>query len=375
MNSRRISMGDIVLGQPLPWDVYEGNGRLLLTKGFILERKQQVEVLVERGLFVEADSKTDKVKCAEVKERPSAFRLIKQINQRLGRLLFQLPEEEGAEGKILEVVKTITFAADVNRDVALACILLNQEGNYAVRHCIDTATVTLLVARALQKQPAEIQSLMAAALTMNLTMLQLQQGLQSQKRCLTEAESEQIKRHPAETVALLQKCGVTDSNWLSCVLDHHENEDGSGYPNGKKGSDISENAKILIIADRYCARVSTRDYRKSLLPNAAMRDILLADKKNIDAGLATHFIRELGIYPTGTFVRMEDGEIGVVTGKGTSTTTPVVHALVGPRGVPLSYAIRRDTTLPLHAVREVLYGEQAAIHVNMEQLWGEDAKP
>ncbi|RJF96956.1 hypothetical protein D3870_21585 [Noviherbaspirillum cavernae] len=153
---------------------------------------------------------------------------------------------------------------------------------------------------------------------------------------------------------MARQAGITDADWLECVLEHHENEDGSGYPNARPGAATSANAKILAVADRYCASVSTRDYRKSLLPNAAIHNVLLVHKKDVDPALAACFVREFGTYPTGTFVRLENGEIGVVTSRGKTTTTPVVHALVGPRGAPLSFPIRRDTSVPLNAVREVL---------------------
>lgn len=377
MEHRRITMSDIALGKPLSWDIYDGNNRLLLTKGFVVQREHQISALLEKGLYVVTSIVTSthaKAQVKSVKDPPSALRVIRQANQRLERLLSDLSGDSDAPAKILEITQMVVLATEINRDVALACILHNQEGSYAVRHCIDTAIVALLVARSMNKPPPEIQALMAAALTMNVSMLQLQEQLQNKKDGLSEEENERIKRHPQDSVALLRQVGVADPEWLNCVLDHHENEDGSGYPSGKQGKDISANAKILAIADRYCASISSRNYRKVLLPNAAIHNVLLVHKKDIDQSLTACFIREFGTYPTGTFVRLASGEIGVVTGKGRTTTTPIVHSLVGPRGAPLSYPIRRDTELPLHAVREVLGGEQAAIRFSMHQLWGDDAR-
>jgi hypothetical protein len=110
-----------------------------------------------------------------------------------------------------------------------------------------------------------------------------------------------------------------------------------------------------------------------LLPNAALRDILIGGKTTVDLMLVTLFIRELGTYPIGTFVKLENGEIGVVTSKGPTTTTPYVHCLIGPRGAALSMPIKRDTQKPLHAIREVLHRDQVQIRFNMRQLWGEIA--
>jgi HD-GYP domain-containing protein (c-di-GMP phosphodiesterase class II) len=378
MDQHRITMSDIVIGEALPWDVFDAHGHLLLSRGYVVERGHQVEALVERGLFVDAKSIVRKPAGpppAKIPERPSAIRLINLANKRLERLLFNLTNEADAEDKILEVAKALIFATKINADVALASILLNQEGgSYPVRHCIDTALVSLLVATSMKKSPEEILMVTAAALTMNVGMLRQQEAMQNSSEPLTEADKKIIHDHPQESINLLKSAGIENPDWLSYVLQHHENEDGSGYPLGKASKDIPDCAKIISIADRYCARVSGRSYRKSLLPNAALRDILLADKKNVDPALTTCFIRELGIYPTGTFVKLENGEIGVVTGKGETTTTPFVHSLIGPRGAPLSFPIKRDTTKQLYAIREVLDEDKAAVRFSMQQLWGDEAK-
>jgi HD-GYP domain-containing protein (c-di-GMP phosphodiesterase class II) len=373
MEQRRLGMSDITMGEPLPWDVYDDNNRLLLAKGSVVHRESQVNMLVERGLFVVLGEKR-RTQTVSVKEVPSALRIIRDANVELSRVLLSLTTAPDAQKRLRSITQMLGFAIDVNRDVALATILHNKEGSYAVRHCIDAAIVALLVARSLNKSPAEIQALTAAALTMNVSMLAVQENLQNKREGLNEKEMEMVRRHPHDSAALLKIAGIDDEKWLNCVLDHHENEDGSGYPNGKRGDEIDANAKILAVADRYCASISSRSYRKSLLPNAAMHDVLLAHRTEIDPSLIACFVREFGTYPTGTFVRLENGEIGLVTGKGASTTTPIVHSLVGPRGAPLSYAIRRDTSTPLNAVREVLDEERAAIRFQLHQIWGDDAR-
>lgn len=378
MDYHRINMTDLVIGKPLPWDVSDVAGHLLLSKGHIVERTQQIEALMERGLFVDSKALgregTDFRPAPKLQELPSVLRLVNLANKRLGRLLLNVHAEEGAQEKFLEVAKAVVYATSLNPDVALACILMNQTaGSYSVRHSVDTASLCVVVARAMKKSAEEILSLAAAALTMNIGMLRLQDQMQAKQDALSDAEKLNIRNHTLDGVNILERAGIDDKNWLSCVLMHHENEDGSGYPHGKSGQEIPENAKIVSIADRYCARISDREYRKSQLPNAALRDILIADKTTIDPVLATCFVRELGIYPPGTFVRLENGEIGVVTGRGRTTTTPYVHALIGPRGAPLGFPIKRETAKQLYAIRESLDEKHAAVRVSMQQLWGSEA--
>lgn len=376
MSNKRISMSDIVLGQPLQWDIYGNDGNLLLRKGFVVNSSHQVEVLIERGLYVDSDkldqSSRDK-KIPKVVELPSVLRIVTDVRSDLRTLSYNLAAESDARAKFLALAKQIVVATFLDTDVALGCILLHQEGNYSARHCVDTAIVAIVIARALKKTEEEITMLAAATLTMNLSMLRQQERLQEKSDGLSSEEQELIYRHPQESVDQLMAAGVRDEGWLSWILAHHENEDGSGYPGKKRGPEIPQNAKIISIADRYCARVCARSYRKSLLPNAALRDILIGGKTTVDLMLVTLFIRELGTYPIGTFVKLENGEVGVVTSKGATTTTPYVHSLIGPRGAPLSMPIKRDTQKPLHAIREVLHRDQVPIRFTMRQLWGEIA--
>jgi len=371
MNTRRISLADITLGTPLQWDVYDQHNRLLLKRGHVIEREQQIINLVERGIFADTSSAAKKPDAVIVhRELPSVVRLLNDANSRLALLLSAADREAGFQQKILDIVVTITNAVKINPDIALGCILLNQTGSYATRHCVDTAVVALLLSEALRQPPPITTSIMAAALTMNLSMLRYQEQFQKKDTSLSDIERDMISRHPEDTVEQLRAAGVQDENWLECVLMHHENEDGTGYPYGKNGTEIPTSVKILALSDRYCARVSARSYRKSMHPTAALRDILTVDRGIIDPALVATFIRELGTYPTGTWVRLESGEIGMVTGRGASSTTPIVHALVGPRGVPHSFPIQRDVAQKAQSIREVLSPEQANIRFSMTQIWG-----
>lgn len=384
MDQKHLTVGDFLIGSPLPWDVYGEGDQLLLRRGQIVQSAQQLEALMERGLYIDASeaervaqTKHINVRPAPRKsETPSALHFLNLVNKRLERLLYNLANEPDAQAKILEVVKALTHAVDINSDVALASVLLNQAAaNYAVRHCVDTAVVSLLVARAMKKTPEEIEAVMAAALTMNIGMLRQQDHLENKQEPLTEKENEIIRNHPRESVNLLQEAGITHQAWLSYVLLHHENEDGSGYPEGSGVKEIPQNARILAMADRYCAAVSHRKYRKTLIPNASMRDVLVAGGKASDPMLAAYFIKELGPYPPGTFVRLQSEEIAVVTRRATAETAPIAHAFIGPRNAALSIPIQRETAKKAFAIREAVSNEQITLRFSMQQLWGEQAAP
>jgi HD-GYP domain-containing protein (c-di-GMP phosphodiesterase class II) len=225
----------------------------------------------------------------------------------------------------------------------------------------------------MKKTSEEIEAIMAAALTMNIAMLRQHDLLAHKEDPLTDKESELIKGHAEGSVEQLKQAGVSHPDWLAYVRLHHENEDGSGYPIGKGISEVPQNAKIVAYADRYCAAVVNRKYRKTLLPNAALRDVLVASGKPRDPLIAAYFIKELGTYPPGAFVRLQNGEIGVVTRRTRTAPAPVVHSFIGPRGAPLSFPIQRDTSRDLHVIREIVPAHQVKLCFSMQQLWGDEA--
>lgn len=375
MAQNRISMSDIHVGRPLLWNAYNERGQLLLKKGMVIESLSQVAALIEQGLYADASlSHEDDTNAGPARETPSVLRMINLAEKRLERLLFGVGSEPDFPARLMEVATSVIAATEQNSDIALACILLNQQADdYPVRHCLDTAVVAILVARSMNLAREEIVTLTAAALTMNVGMLRQQIQLQRKQEALSEKEIEAIHRHPQEGADMLEAAGVHDASWLTYVRSHHESEDGGGYPAGLAGKGILPGAKILALADRYCACVSERKYRKSLLPSTVLREIFLERGKSIDSTLAAYFIKVLGIYPPGTMVRLNNGEIGVVSRKGDGPLTPIVHALVGPRGIALSIPVRRDTACEPFTIKEALHVNQADIRFSMHQVWGVEA--
>jgi HD-GYP domain-containing protein (c-di-GMP phosphodiesterase class II) len=378
-DQRRISLADISIGEPLPWDVYGQDNKLLLKRGQVIVNVRQVESLLAHGLFVNAgeDPESARAKAQEreraAKEQPSALRFINLATKRLERILYNLSNEPNPRAAIPEVVKALHYAAAVNADIALASILLNQAAaSYAVRHCVDTALLAQQVARAMKKSEAEIQAIMAACLTMNLAMLRQQDQLQVKTEPLSPKDLELVKTHPAESARLLRQAGIDDADWLEYVLMHRELD--NVVPSVEGGiREIPQNAKLVTLADRYCAAVAFRKYRKTLMPAMALRDVFIKNGKPSDPMLAAYFVKELGTYPIGSLVRLQSGEIAVVTKRGKAPAAPGVHAIIGPRGAPLSFPIARDTGKDLYLVREAVAGEAATIRFSMQQLWGNEA--
>jgi HD-GYP domain-containing protein (c-di-GMP phosphodiesterase class II) len=369
---RKISPGELQVGQVLPWDVYGDGGGLLARKGQLVANRKELDSLTERGVYEDWSEALPQSRAPQ-----SVLRLLNGAQLELQDVLQQIAAGNpagNAQRMLGSIADLVTAAVLQNADVALACILHNRSSvPYSVRHSVDTAVVAQVLALALKKPDDDIQAMTVAALAMNVGMLAAHDRLQLSSGPLNEADQGLVQSHPQAGVVLLRQAGIEHPAVLACVLAHHENEDGSGYPGGKTGAYVPESAKLLALADRYCARLARRRYRPAMTPNAALRDILLEARDTLDSLLPAVLIRELGIYPIGTCVRLLNGEVGVVSRKGLNATTPWVTSLLGPRGTPLVPPLQRDTRSEAYSIREVLDMEQAGLHFHMEQVWGRAA--
>lgn len=375
MSKRRIGAADIIVGQPLPWNVFDPEGRLLMRAGELVATESQVERMVKMGLYseVEEAGEIEEVK-GSPKDTPSVIRILNRANRLLRKTLPILVTLPDAREKVIEISRLIYEALDLNPDIAVASIFLNQDaGPYIFRHCVDTAVVASLIARSMNKPSEEIVICIAAALTANLGMMDYQEHLDNKTEPLTQAEKNHIRKHPAHSAEMLKQAGIHDEMWLSAIINHHENADGSGYPGGKAGADIPVYAKLIGLADRYCARVTGKDYRKQALPNAALRDIFLSKNKEIDPNLAPYFIKNIGLYPPGTFVKLKNDEIAVVVKKGDNPSNPVVTAVLNKMGMPPDTILIRDTANPFFGIKEAVHKETAGANLSMQRFWGEQA--
>ncbi len=297
---------------------------------------------------------------------PSVLRGINQVNRRLERLLLELRDQPTADTDLRALAQELMAAVRRAPEVALAAIFLNQiAGSYAVRHCTEAAIIVCMIAGAMEKSSAEVEVVTAAALTMNVGLVRQGDLFQGRDGALSSAERSLVRRHPSDGVEMLRWAGITDERWLELVLLHHENDDGSGYPEGRLGHQISQNAKLIGLADRYCAFVSARNYRRSLLPTDALQRLAADSGMPIDHALVAHFGREIGAYPPGTLVRLESGAMGVVASRRNARGEMAVHVMRGADGEPLA-EVRHERTIAA-AVHE----DDARLRFSMKEIWGE----
>ncbi|MDQ5915844.1 MAG: hypothetical protein QG584_1736, partial [Pseudomonadota bacterium] len=310
-----------------------------------------------------------------IESKRSALQHIVDARRMLSNVYDQNPQTiDNAAGRMSRLVDSVTAACETHAGVALSSILLVHDTIYTVKHAIDTAILAKLLAQELAIDAETQRSIIAAAISMNIGMYEVQEKIDAIGGPLNDKLKAMIRTHPTLGAERLIKLGITDQKWITYVRQHHENADGSGYPAGLSGDAIEMGAKIIRVADKYCAMISGRSYHGPQKPNVALRDLYIKEGQMIDVIVAATMIRLVGIYPIGTLVRLKTNEIGVVTGPGEGPDTPAVHAVIARSGLALEVASHRKTHLPDFAIEDVLTIDRISIPIRMTSLWGKDAK-
>ncbi len=330
----------VAVGVPLQFNVRNADQTLLLARGQVIGSREQLTALFERGTLVdllELQSPRERIEQAAASELPALWR---ESMERAGELLGGMPHERFVEALDAVAQPLVTL---IERDPDLAIFqLLRQEGchlaQYGVNHSMHSAIAAFLGARRLGLPQDDVQRGFKAALTMNVSMLELQGQLATQVRPVSESQRAEIHTHPLRSVTILTQAGVQDDDWLRAVREHHEQEDGGGYPLGL--SNPSPLAALLRRADVYTAKLSSRSTREALAADIAARSLFGADPNN---PLTAALVKEFGIYPPGCFVKLVSGETAVVVKRGATMQTPLVAAVTTPRGMPMTEPLPRDT--------------------------------
>ncbi|HSD38952.1 MAG TPA: HD domain-containing phosphohydrolase [Rhodocyclaceae bacterium] len=378
-----LALNQLRIDTALPWSLYSEAGQLLLSRGFVLVRNAQIDSLIERGVYVRAEE-FKLHNYPDVKHPPAPpeqsriidpFGLRENISGRLALLLRDAAQDPALvpefSTKIAEIAASVHTLCDGNVDATLAAIFLLNHTKYPILHSIDTAVLVDLLARKMDWSEARRRSAVCAALTMNIAMIDAQTILALQRQPLTEVQKAGIAAHPATGIKQLRAAGVTDELWLRIVADHHEVPDGSGYPSGKK--EVDPETLLVRTLDIFTALVTPRATRKALDPAQAARTLFVQENKygNTLVGL---LIKEIGLHPPGSYAKLKNGDIAVVSKRASATSPPLVHSFINGKGLPMLEPMWRDATKPEFAIVAALSREEVTTKADLLKIWSAHTK-
>lgn len=355
----------IKLGAPLPFNIRNNDKTLLLARGKIISSQEQMDALFDRGALVDYEELSNwrtELQNAKAQDLPELWN---KSFDRVGKALKANVHEDFCAA-LDAASKPVLALIEHDPDLAIfQCVRQQAAGKaqYGVQHAIHTAIATYLAAQRLDWAPNIRQAAFKVALTMNISILEMQSRLAMQVSPLTSGQRKAIDEHPERSVAMLKEAGITDSDWLTAVGQHHENEAGTGYPN--RVSNVHEIAALVSRTDVYTAKLSPRINRSAIPAHQAARSMFMRDQGH---PMTAAIIKEFGVYPPGCFVALACGEIGIVIKRGIGANTPVVAALTDKDGNALMEPLRRNCANPGFGVTSVVHEQTLKVRICPEKL-------
>jgi putative nucleotidyltransferase with HDIG domain len=224
--------------------------------------------------------------------------------------LFWAPNQAAIEATAW--IKAVDSGPLADSGVVLHLMNQNMGDEGGTGHALNVVILSRLLGRALNLRGSALDELCLGALLHDIGKSRVAQGVLMKPEEERKAyEHDFVRQHTdyGETIAI--ELGLPTAV-RQIIRHHHEQHDGSGYPDGLRGSAISLPARIVAIANRYDNLCHPQDPAKSLIPTEALALIYRRESNRYDSTLLTTFIKCLGVYPPGSLVALNNGGIALV---------------------------------------------------------------
>ena len=210
------------------------------------------------------------------------------------------------------MIDGLAQAVAQNRTALLALTTLKNYDNYTFTHMVNVSILTMGQARGLGMDGPLLREFGLAALMHDIGKVRTPIEILNKPDKLTDAEFAIMKRHTVDGAEILRMTPEVPALAPVVAFEHHLRIDGSGYPDGVARSSLNIGTMLCSIADVYDAMRSQRRYQQSFPTDRILAVLKRNDGTQFDQHLVRRFVQLIGIYPAGTLVRLNTGEVAVV---------------------------------------------------------------
>jgi HD-GYP domain-containing protein (c-di-GMP phosphodiesterase class II) len=356
---RHINVNNLTNGMILGSTIRNSSGEILLQEGVVLNSKY-IDLLRRMGItgvtVCDEDAQLDLPEIRDVvntKTRQAAVSQIKNVlldAKESGRLVIE-------PRSLYDTVGAFTEELLNKQNLIYNLVDLRSQDDYTFAHSVNVCILSLMTGITMGYKEKELSDLGVGALLHDLGKIRVPDEILNKPGSLTEAEFNTMKTHTVHGHDLIKNAGNLDDIHAVIAIQHHENYDGSGYPEGLAGTQIEELSQIVAIADRFDAITAHRVYRKPFKPVEAFAMCEAASNYYVKESVARAFIYNIAAYPANTIVELNNGMIGITsdTPKG-SSLFPMVKVYYDekkrPLAVPFDLALYKSNRIFVTKVLE-----------------------
>ena len=254
-----------------------------------------------------------------------------------------------------ECVANITESVLRNPDALVWLSGLKSRDEYTYLHSLSVCILSIALGRFLGLPRETLRELGFGAFLHDIGKMRIPDNVLNKPGRLDDSEMAVMREHPALGLEIVDGSERIPESSRNVIFSHHERLDGSGYTEGVEGGHIHPLTQIVSVCDTYDALISHRPYKDARSALDATSVLYQARGRFFEPHLVHQFIRCIGIYPVGSLVELNTGEIGVVTVVNEERLRPRVlimldekhHRLAAPREVDLSRTLETRSGRPL----------------------------
>lgn len=305
---RKVAVSELKPGMVLAKDVYNPeDGRLILVKGFTLNSRYISKLETYGILYVYIEEGLIKSVTDNIQEDPAYFEALSAVKTALTSVRKGNPLEVVP---IKETVNEIVEKIINNESVFNQLSGIRDIDNYTFYHSVDVCIYSVIMGKHAGLSPNELIELGMGAILHDIGKCKVPLEILTKPDRLTDDEFMTMKLHTIYGYEIISNTEGLSKQAATIACQHHEKWNGEGYPSGFKGDKIDKFARIVAVADVYDALTADRSYRKKLLPHEAAEYIIGNSGIAFDPEVIKLFMKSIVIYPTGTTVLLNTGEIG-----------------------------------------------------------------
>ena len=359
---RYVALTEAKSGMQLAKGLHDSNGRTLVGSHTMLTNNY-IEKLIAygyAGIYIE-DALTQDIEVEDA------------ISPQLRAEGMDCIERRDIDGCKLVAEKLVEEIMSKGR-ISLDMLNLRSYDDYTYAHSVNVGVLCGVIGMEMHMDEKEIAQLVMAALLHDLGKLSIPSEILNKPGRLTQTEYKRMQEHPVMSYELIKDRFDISAQIKVAVLFHHENVDGTGYPNGVMGDEQTLFTKIIHVADVYDALVSKRPYKEPYAPCEAAEYLMGGCGILFDQEVVEVMLRAIPLYPKGTEVELSDGRVGIVKENADAhNLRPVLRLMDGTTldladRTSMSIAImppkgKRQVSASLEAERQEMLQEARDIHI------------
>ena len=245
------------------------------------------------------------------------------------------------EEVIAKMKELCTFVRENRQAVLiLQSIMPYNVDNFLVTHSLRSAVFAIVVGMELKMQNHQLVELATAALMHEIGLIHISEDIYSRDGELSDEEKKYLHVHPVLSCKILKKAKFPLPVCLG-TLDHHERENGTGYPQKLTGEKISLYGKIIAVVCSYEAMTGERKYKKAEDPATGLLNVLRREPSQYDEEVLKALLNALSFFPIGSFVYLSNNTVAqVIDNNSEDPRFPVVRVIDKSAKAAFSEAIR-----------------------------------